>query len=108
MMKSTKSRPLASQTWHPDARDIRAGTLNPALAPNSASGRLLPVDVNPGTRGESFTVFHHLDGHGPEQFRLPEVERRAMHDLAHRAHHPFGVPGLEKVDRVERPLGVHE
>src|SRR6476660_3892195 len=108
MRKSRYSRPFASQTRHPDARDIRAGTFDPAPAPKSASGRLLPVDVNPGTCGESLTVFHHLDGQGPEQFRFPLVQRRAMRDLPHRAHYSFGIPGLEKVDRVERPLGVRE
>ena len=48
-----------------------------AGVPNSASGRLLPVDVKPGTR-QSFTVFGHLDGRGTQELDLASVERRAM------------------------------
>src|SRR3989440_3687997 len=56
---------------------MRVGSSASASAPNSASGRLLPVDVKPGTR-QSLTVFHHLDGHRPQQLRLALVERRAV------------------------------
>src|SRR2546429_2618443 len=67
------SRPSASHTRYPCARVMRVGSLpsrpSPAAAPNSASGRLLPVDVNPGTR-QSLTVFHHLDRHRPHQLRF--------------------------------------
>src|SRR6185295_18947333 len=102
MTKSRYSRPSASHTRHPAARDTRAGTSGPASGPKSASGRLLPVDVKPGTR-QSLTVFHHLDGHRAEQLDLPQVERRAVRELPHRSHDPFGVARLEEVDRGERP-----
>ena len=47
-MRSRYSRPSASQTRQPDERTIARGT--PAAAPpKSASGRLLPVEVNPAT-----------------------------------------------------------
>src|SRR6267378_6623541 len=67
MTKSTYSRPRASHTRAPSARTWRwgsAGSGSPPStpSPNNASGRLLPVDVKPGTR-QSFTVFPDLDGH---------------------------------------------
>src|SRR5262245_39920884 len=65
--------------------------------PNNASGRLLPVDVKPGTR-QSLTVFGHLDRHGPEQLHFTDVERRAMADFAHRAHDAVGIARLEEID----------
>src|ERR1051326_3824279 len=100
MTESTYSRPAASHTRHPAARVMRVGTSSPAT-PNSASGRLLPVDVNPGTR-QSLTVFHHLDGHRPHELRLTLVERRPVDHLAHRAHHAFGLPRLEELDHAQR------
>src|SRR5690242_11125642 len=91
---------------------MRAG--NPAAAsaespaaPNSASGRLLPVDVNPGTC-QSLTVFHHLDRHGPQQLRLPLVQRCAMDHLAYGPHDALGLTGFEELDRSQRRLGVGE
>src|SRR5881392_3724669 len=88
---------------------MRAGTpsIAPGAAPNNASGRLLPVDVNPGTR-QSLTVFHHLDGHRPHELHLPLVERRPMDHLAHRAHHPLRLPRLEELDHPQRRLDVRE
>src|SRR3989440_10168336 len=103
------SRPSASHTRHPAARVMRVGTpsIAPGAAPNSASGRLLPVDVNPGTR-QSLTIFHHLDGHRPDELRLALVQRCPMHHLAHRAHHAFGLTGLEELDHAERRFDVRE
>src|SRR5881409_515613 len=101
MTKSTYSRPSSSHTRQPDARVMRAGV------PNNASGRLLPVDVKPGTR-QSFTVFGHLDGHRAQQLRLARVQRRAMSDLAHRSHDAGLVARLEEVDRLQRAGHVLE
>src|SRR6266545_3947593 len=101
MMKSTYSRPPSSQTRQPAARVMRVGP----PAPKSASGRLLPVDVKPGTR-QSFTVFGHLDGHRTQQFCLTGIQRRAMRDLPHRAHHTAGITGLEKLDRMQRTSDI--
>src|SRR5256885_17213116 len=86
---------------------MRAGTpsIAPGAAPNSASGRLLPVDVNPGTR-QSLTEFHHLDGHRPHELHLPPVERRPTDRLAHRAHHAFRLPLLDDLDHPQRRLDV--
>src|SRR2546423_2389211 len=88
---------------------MRAGTpsIAPGAAPNTASGRLLPVDVNPGPR-QSLTVFHHLDGHRPHELPLPLVERRPMDPLAHRAHHPLRLPRLEELDHAQRRLDIRE
>src|SRR6266850_7925195 len=97
------SRPAASQTRHPAARVMRVGrpaASSGAAAPNSASGRLLPVDVKPGTR-QSLTVFHHLDGHRPQQFRLALVERRAMNHFTQRPHHALALTRLEEIDGAE-------
>src|SRR6266702_8064921 len=105
------SRPSASHTRYPWARVMRVGSPasrpSPAAAPNSASGRLLPVDVNPGTR-QSLTVFHHLDGHRPHELRLTLVERRPVDRLAHRAHHALGLPRLEEFDHAQRRFDVRE
>src|SRR6266571_1714469 len=101
------SRPAASQTRHPAARTMRSGTAGPSPGPNSASGRLLPVDVKPGTR-QSLTVFHHLDRHGPEQLHFAFVQRDAMNHLPQRAHDVLRVAGLEELDRPERALDVGE
>src|SRR5213082_1013488 len=76
-------------------------TASPPAGPNSASGRLLPVDVNPGTR-QSLTVFHHLDGHRPHELRLALVERCPMDQFAHRAHHALRLPRLEELDHPQR------
>src|SRR3989442_425262 len=62
---------------------MRRGTPGSSPAPNSASGRLLPVEVNPAIR-QSLTVFADLDGHRPQQVRLPLVQRHTVHDLAQR------------------------
>src|SRR3989475_11613559 len=86
---------------------MRVGIAASASAPNSASGRLLPVDVKPGTR-QSLTVFHHLDGHRPYQLRLALIEWRAMKHLTQRPHHTLDLTRLEEVDRAERRLGVRE
>src|SRR5437899_1806123 len=103
------SRPSASHTRYPWARVMRVGNPasrpSPAAAPNSASGRLLPVDVNPGTR-QSLTVFHHLDGHRPHALRLTLVERRPVDHLAHRAHHALGLARLEEFDHAQRRFHV--
>src|SRR5262245_35885367 len=107
MTRSRYSRPASSQTRAPAARARRSGSPSSTAAPNSASGRLLPVDVNPGTR-QSVTVFHHLDRHRAQQLRLALVERHAVHDLAHRSHHVLTVAHLEEFDRRERLLGVAE
>src|SRR5207245_2593919 len=103
------SRPSASHTRQPDARTIRSGALPPSpesspggVTPNRASGRLLPVDVNPGTR-QSFTVLHHLDGHGPEELRLALVERRAVNHLAHRPQHALPLACFEELDPAQPP-----
>src|SRR6266542_3940614 len=101
MTKSTYSRPPSSQTRQPDARVMRAGV------PKSASGRLLPVDVKPGTR-QSLTVFHHLDGHRPQQLRLALIERRAVNHFPHGPHDAFDLTRLEELDAAERRLGVRE
>src|SRR6266446_3474254 len=101
------SRPAASQTRHPAARTMRSGTAGPSPGPNSASGRLLPVDVKPGTR-QSLTVFHHLDGHRPQQLRLALVERRAVNHLTQRSHHALDLTRLEELDDAKRRLGVRE
>src|SRR5881227_1771209 len=82
-------------------------TASPPAGPNSASGRLLPVDVNPGTR-QSLTVFHHLDGHRPHELRLALVERCPMDQLAHRAHHALRLPRLEELYHPQRRLDVRE
>src|SRR6201984_1763134 len=100
------SRPSASHTRDPAAWVMRVGTSSPA-APNSASGRLLPVDVNPGTR-QSLTVFHHLDGHRAHELRLALVERCPVDHFAHRAHNPFGLPRLEELDHPQRRFDVRE
>src|SRR5438105_7888059 len=84
-----------------------APTASPPAGPNSASGRLLPVDVNPGTR-QSLTVLHHLDGHRPHALYLALVERRPMDQLAHRAHHALRLPRLEELDHPQRRLDVRE
>src|SRR5881296_4707114 len=98
------SRPSASHTRYPCARVMRVGSPpsrpSPAAAPNSASGRLLPVDVNPGTR-QSLTVFHHLDGHRAQQLRLALVERGAVDDFPHRPHHAFDLARLKELDHPE-------
>src|SRR5437879_13209216 len=86
---------------------MRRGTPGSSPAPNSASGRLLPVEVNPGIR-ESLTVFPDLDGHRPQQFRLPLVQRHAVHDLAHGAHDLLAVARLEEFHPRERPLDILE
>src|SRR5947207_9208488 len=86
---------------------MRVGIAASASAPNSASGRLLPVDVKPGTR-QSLTVFHHLDGHRPYQLRLTLIEWRAMKHLTQRPHHTLDLTRLEEVDRAERRLGIRE
>src|SRR5947208_15065419 len=105
------SRPSASHTRYPCARVMRVGSLpsrpSPAAAPNSASGRLLPVDVNPGTR-QSLTVFYHLDRHRPHQLRFTLVERCSVDHLAHRAHHALGLPRLEELDDPQRRFHVRE
>src|SRR5438105_13487920 len=105
------SRPSASHTRYPCARVMRVGSPpsrpSPAAAPNSASGRLLPVDVNPGTR-QSLTVFHHLDGHRTRELRFTLVERRPVDHLAHRAHHALGLPRPEALDHPQRRLDVRE
>src|SRR6058998_711408 len=101
MTKSTYSRPASSQTRQPAARVMRSGV------PKSASGRLLPVDVKPGTR-QSFTVFGHLDRHRAQQLDFPRIERRAMRDLPHRPHHAVMIARLEEFDRVQRLRDVHE
>src|SRR5438552_4912281 len=105
------SRPSASHTRYPCARVMRVGSApsrsSPAAAPNSASGRLLPVDVNPGTR-QSLTVFHHLDGHRPHQLRFTLVERCPVDHLAHRAHHALGLPRLEELDDPQCRFDVRE
>src|SRR5437016_13823281 len=82
-------------------------TSSGAAAPNRASGRLLPVDVKPGTR-QSLTVFHHLDRHGPEQLHFALVQRDAMNYLPQRAHDVLRVAGLEELDHPERALDVGE
>src|SRR5437667_117868 len=96
------SRPSASHTRYPCARVMRVGSPpsrpSPAAAPNSASGRLLPVDVNPGTR-QSLTVFHHLDGHRPHELRLTE-------DLAGRLARPLQV-ALGRAAPRREPDDVH-
>src|SRR2546430_17338348 len=84
---------------------MRVGIAASASAPNSASGRLLPVDVKPGTR-QSLTVFHHLDGHRPYQLRLALIEWRAMNHVTQRSHHTLDLTRLEEVDPPERRLGV--
>src|SRR5213596_3907160 len=86
---------------------MRVGNPASASAPNSASGRLLPVDVKPGTR-QSLTVFHHLDGHRPYQLRLTLIEWRAMKHLTQRPHHTLDLTRLEEIDSAERRLGVRE
>src|SRR5213592_4174333 len=86
---------------------MRVGNPASASAPNSASGRLLPVDVKPGTR-QSLTVFHHLDGHRPYQLRLTLIEWRAMKHLTQRPHHTIDLTRLEEIDRAERRLGIRE
>src|SRR5437660_7932417 len=101
MTKSTYSRPSSSQTRQPSARVMRAGV------PKSASGRLLPVDVKPGTR-QSFTVFGHLDGHRTQQFHLASIQRRTMRNLAHRTHHAVGIARLEELDRMQRASDIYK
>src|SRR5213080_5306466 len=86
---------------------MRVGNPASTSAPNSASGRLLPVDVKPGTR-QSLTVFHHLDGHRPYQLRLALIEWRAMNHLTQRSHHTLDLTRLEEVDSAERRLGIRE
>src|SRR2546429_5465993 len=86
---------------------MRVGSSASASAPNSASGRLLPVDVKPGTR-QSLTVFHHLDGHRPQQLRLALVERRAVNHFTHRPHDALDLTRLEELDDAERRLGVRK
>src|SRR3989442_12507789 len=86
---------------------MRVGSAASASAPKSASGRLLPVDVKPGTR-QSLTVFHHLDGHRPYQLRLALIEWRAMKHLTQRPHHTLALTRLEEIDSPERRLGVRE
>src|SRR4029077_11890657 len=75
--------------------------------PNSASGRLLPVDVKPGTR-QSLTVFHHLDGYRPQELRLALVERRAVNHLAQRPHDALDLTRLEELDDAKRRLRIGE
>ena len=48
MTRSRYSRPSASQTRQPAERSIALGTPGTS-PPNSASGRLLPVEVTPAT-----------------------------------------------------------
>src|SRR2546425_7686944 len=74
---------------------MRVGIAASASAPNSASGRLLPVDVKPGTR-QSLTVFHHLDGHRPYQLRLALIEWRAMNHVTQRSHHTLDLTRSEE------------
>src|SRR6267378_1146550 len=107
MTKSTYSRPRApsARTWRWGSAGSRSPPSTPS--PNNASGRLLPVDVKPGTR-QSFTVFPDLDGHRAQQLRLPLVERRPVDHLAHRAHDGLSVPRLEELYPLERPFHVGE
>ena len=63
----------------------------------------------PGSSGACpLEVAHDLDAHGAHERGLAAIQLRAEDDLAKRAHHALGLPGLEEVDRPERLLPVGE
>src|SRR5437016_11782346 len=107
MTKSVYSRPPSSQTRQPLARANRRGSAASAGVPNRASGRLLPVDVKPGTR-QSLMVFPDLDRHGPQQLRLALIQRHAIDHFADRPHDPLPLARLEEIDQLRRPLHIVE
>src|SRR5258708_19150222 len=106
MTYSTSVLPRRAHTVQPAARRRRAGACG-SSPPNNASGRLLPVDVKPGTR-HSCGVMDHLVGHGLDELRFALVQRSAVQRLAHGAHNRVALAMLEEIDRHERLLEIGE